>query len=202
MIGTLLTPSQYTKGSINRSLSVNIPWAPEVFSPSFLIVRGSKARSAERKKQLCSSRKLYQAVSMVYFILFREKTPGVRELWTQIIELILLTMSTDWLNTLKKNYSQNWLSVYLHFSIFLFKSIFLPFFSFNLKATFKEELYQKFYHRHYDVALSVRWDTWTHAKHYSTLKYSILFIRFYCLKDLAKIVYIKTFFQLLDKYTV
>ena len=27
--------------------------------------------------------------------------------------------------------------------MFLFKNIFLPFFSFNLKATFKEELYQK-----------------------------------------------------------
>lgn len=134
-------------------------------------------------------------------ILFREKTSGARELWTQIIELILLTMSINWLNTFKKIFTE--LAFYIFtFVLYSFLKIFLPFFSFNLKATFKEELYQKFYHRHYGVAFSIRWATWTHAKHYSTLKYSILFIRFYCLKDLAKIVYIKTFFQLLDKYTV
>ena len=101
-------------------------------------------------------------------------------------------MSINWLNTFKKKFTE--LAFYIFtFVLYSFLKIFLPFFSFNLKATFKEELYQKFYHRHYGVAFSIRWATWTHAKHYSTLKYSILFIRFYCLKDLAKIVYIKTF---------
>ena len=111
-------------------------------------------------------------------------------------------MSTDWLNTFFKKIIHRISFLYIYIFLYSFWKMFLPFFRFNLKATFKEELYQKFYHRRYDVALSVRWATWTHAKHYSTLKYSILFIRFYCLKDLAKIVYIKTVFQLLDNYTL
>ena len=109
-----------------------------------MIIRGSKAqsRSAERKKQLRPSRELYQAVSAVYLILFREKTSGARELWTQIIELILLTMSINWLNTFKKIFTE--LAFYIFtFVLYSFLKIFLPFFSFNLKAIYKEELFQK-----------------------------------------------------------
>ena len=51
-------------------------------------------------------------------------------------------MSINWLNTFKKKFTE--LAFYIFtFVLYSFLKIFLPFFSFNLKATFKEELYQK-----------------------------------------------------------
>lgn len=147
MIGTPLTPSQNTKGSINRSLSVNIPWAPKVFffyliSVSFGIRR--KAVAPREKKQLRSSRELYQAVSTVYFILFREKTSGASELWTQIIELILLTMSTNWLNTFKKIIHRiSFLYIYIFLCSFL-KIYFYPFFPLTSKPLLRRSYTRKF----------------------------------------------------------